>query len=514
VATQTEQGSAPADQIAQFRSDGVTATTGLRIPFMVEEFSEASGLPPMRLVNMISEATPIREERPYTAYVGLREIRYSRPGLVSAYNIGTGPIRGLYFAPPALGGFLVIVSGGTAYNAATGASLGAVPGTDLVRFAKSALQLIAVAGGVAYLLDGTTSGVLRPIVSSVLPPVSDVAWLTGRFVFTCTGSDTFFFSAVNDAANVTGLNFATAESDPDATRSVAVLDDGLVFFGSASLEFWIPSADAAAPFQPITGRSFQRGSISRDAAVFADNSMIWVANNRVVYRITGGIPQKVSSASIDDKLRQCPNIGGVSGWVATFGGHEFFVLTVPGVGTYAYDLSRSGTQAGAFGDSFGRGEWGEWQSYGRQVFRGRVAAVLDGTVYVGDDVTADVWLMSAGTYTDAGGALTREASAFIKVEEGTPRCDALILHCVVGVGNITGAGSSPVAEMRFSDDQGKTFSRWRQAPLGATGRSLTRTSWRRLGQMRAPGRLIEIRVTDPVNATFSHLELNPTRPAD
>ena len=94
------QGSAPASQIAQFRSDGVTAQTGLRLQFFTDSFSRAFGLPETRLVNMISEATPLREERPYVPLVGLREVHYSRPGLVSAYTLGPGPIRGLAVAPP------------------------------------------------------------------------------------------------------------------------------------------------------------------------------------------------------------------------------------------------------------------------------------------------------------------------------------------------------------------------------------------------------------------------------
>src|SRR5471030_1463201 len=96
---QAPQGAAPDAQIAQFRSDGFTAATGLRAPFFSDGFSRAYGLPETRLINMISEATPLREERPYAPLIGLREIRYSRPGLVAAYNHGTGPIRGLFASP-------------------------------------------------------------------------------------------------------------------------------------------------------------------------------------------------------------------------------------------------------------------------------------------------------------------------------------------------------------------------------------------------------------------------------
>ncbi|MGH6993256.1 MAG: hypothetical protein ACREEH_07950, partial [Caulobacteraceae bacterium] len=113
---------------------------------------------------------------------------------------------------------------------------------------------------------------------------------------------------------------------------------------------------------------------------------------------------------------------------------------------------------------------------------------------------------------DAGGPLERRASAFIKIEEGTPRCTGLVLHCVMGVGNPS--ATSPTVEMRYSDDLGRTFGDWRAAPLNPMGvYGPPRAMWTRLGSMRAPGRLIECRVTDPVDVVFSHIELNPISPA-
>jgi hypothetical protein len=118
-----------------------------------------------------------------------------------------------------------------------------------------------------------------------------------------------------------------------------------------------------------------------------------------------------------------------------------------------------------------------------------------------------------GAWTDASGPLTRQASAFIKVEEGTPRCLNIVLHAVMGQGIPTNPGAAPIVEMRYSDDQGETFSPWRAAQLGAQGRYRTRALWQRLGLLRAPGRLVQVRCSDPVDVAFSHLELNAERPA-
>ncbi len=506
------QGSAPKAQIAQFRSDGITAATGLRIPFFTDDFSRAFGFPNTRLINMISEATPLREERPYVPLVGLRDVRYSRPGLTAFSSLGQGPIRGLLEAPPLVGGFRIVVSGGVAFNLDSGTPLGAIAGADPARAAVSRSQVVVVAGGVVHLLDATTGGAFQPILSAMLPPVTDVTFLAGRFVYALAGSDTLYWSAINDAANVGGLSFATAESSPDPIVAVETLDDQLMIFGSRSVETWQVSPDPDAPFQPVEGRGYQRGCRARDSLSFADNALFWVGDNRVVYR-TEDKPLRVSSSSIEDKLRQCAEISACTGYTLCFEGHELYVLNVPGVGTYAYDASRVGVEAGAYGDSAERGEWTEWSSFGRRQFRGGCALSTDGGAIVGDDETSTVWRLTTGVYQDGTDPLTRQASAFIKVEEGSPRCDNLVLHCVMGVGAASGAGSAPVAELRYSDDQGRTFSPWRAASLGAMGRYAGRARWQRLGQMRAPGRLIEVRVTDPVDAAFSHLELNAARPA-
>jgi hypothetical protein len=141
------QGSAPGQQIAQFQSGGVTAATGLRVPFLTDEFSRSFGFPGTRLRNMITEATPLREERSYDPLLGLREVRYSRPGLVSAYSAGVGPIRCLFQAPPALGGRRITVSGGAAFDLLSGSTLGRVAGSDIVRVAVSRSQVVLVVGG-------------------------------------------------------------------------------------------------------------------------------------------------------------------------------------------------------------------------------------------------------------------------------------------------------------------------------------------------------------------------------
>lgn len=483
----------------------------LRVPFITDGFTRSLGTPVGLPVNLVSEATPLREPVAGAAQAGFRDIHYGRPGLMAGTTIGTGPIRGIANGPPAFGeGYFYVT--GQSIRQAGGFIRGTVTGSDRVRFAVSRSQMVVVADGVAYLYDGTGASLgFKPILA--MPGnVTDVAYLAGRFVYAMRDTDQFYYSEINDGANIPGLNFATAESFADPIVGMGVLNEEIVFFGQTSVEFWATSTDPFAPFAPTLGRGFQRGCVSRDSIAFADNDLFWVADNNVVYRAQN-TPTRVSSSSIEDKIGQCAAKGSISAFSATFQGHEFYVINLPGVGSYAYDASRVGTATGAYGSSYGRGEWAEWASFGRDHFRVQCAATIGGVTYAGDDTTSDLWRLTPGVFSDGADTIARVASAFIPVEARTPRCNAIVLHAVVGVGNAVFPGKDPVVELRYSDDAGRTFGEWRPAALGRQGDYRARAYWQRLGSMRAPGRLVEVRCAEKVSVVFSHLTVNDPRPA-
>ena len=321
-------------------------------------------MPEARLINMISEATPLREESGFVhAARGPKPEKSATraPCLLANPQLpGTGPIRGIFNAPSGLAPSQVSVWETTAYDQ-SGNSLGPIPGTAMCRAASSGSQMVIDSDGTANLLGSYTGNpaVFQPIANGVLPPVHDVAYLAGRFVYPASGTNRFYYSEINDAGNELGLDFASNETLADVTKGVAVLNDELVFFGSQHAEFWNTSTDITAPFAPIEGRGYERGCAARNAIAYADNALFWVGDNRVVYR-SGNTPDRISSNAIEDKLRQCGQITACTALVATFEGHEFYVLNAPGIGTYAYDISRIGTTVSTYGDSYACGEWDEW----------------------------------------------------------------------------------------------------------------------------------------------------------
>lgn len=460
----------------------------MQIEFTPRSFFRGEGMAEAHLVNMLAEPTP-------GGPAG--SARYSRPGLVTGLNLGAGPIRGLFADDGVLGGTLFTASGAAIYAGAS--NIGSIDATaDLVRSAGSTTQCVFVADQKVYLWDGASFG---QIVNSNMPPCVDAIYFSSYFLYLSAGGGRYYYSNQNDAANFDGLSFEDAELRPDPLVGGLVVGDLFYLFGTATTEPWYATGDTNTPFERALGRSFERGCASRDTIKLVDNTAFWVGNDRKVYR-AGQVPERVSDHAIEGALQACTSIAGVTALVLVFEGHELYILNVPGQGSFCYDASIK--------------EWGEWRTWGRNpaTFRGRVAtsAQAGSVTYIGDDTTNDVWTMSKGVFKDGAQPLVREATAWVAVPGDRPRCDRLAMTCARGVGTVSGAGAAPVVEMAYSDDNGRTFGKWRTGNLGAIGKYNQRVYWNRLGQMRAPGRLFKFRCSDPVLASFAQLQLNEGRP--
>lgn len=455
----------------------------VQVPFTSAARARSYGLPESSLSNLFFEATPGGPTP---------DVRLPRPGLASAYTWGTGPNRGLYRNPGVYSGGKFAVQNTTAYL--DGASVGTVLGSDMVRWAASSTQVVAVAADRAYCYEGST---FVQIADPDLPTVVDVAFIGGRFVFQQKGSGRFFWSAVGDAKTVDGLSYSNAESNPDNGVGLSILGDDLVFHNQTSTEFWSQTGDDAAPFERAPSRRYQRGCIARDSIVQDfDNTTLFVGDNLQVIRCTN-IPKRISSHDVEDMLRRCATPSLITAFPATFEGHTLYVLNIPGVGTRAYDVERD--------------DWGEWASWNRTTFRGRSSLLQDGVNYVGDDTSNAIWALTPGVHLDGTDPLVRLASAFYPCDNGFERCDRITLQCVRGVGLATGQGSDPLVEMRYSDDMGRTWSPWSQGSLGKVGEYGKRATWRRQGRMKSPGRWFQFRTSDPVYTVFQSVRLNEDR---
>jgi hypothetical protein len=440
------------------------------------------GLPPALMENQYVQETP-------AGPVGFSLL--PRPGLTAADEVGSGPTRGMFSRSGVFNGDLFTVSGGALYRNTT--LVGAISGTGPAVMDASANQLVIVGGTNAYVYDGALTQITDPDLPT---DVSGVAYLAGRFVFTETDTDQFAWSAINDAFTIDGLDFATAEDAPDPNLGVIAFDGRLGFPGSDTFQFWFVSPDGDAPFQPIQRGSYaQTGCAAMGTVVPIDNGLVFVGNDRKVYMV-GNAPVRISEAGIEEALANSTAIEDCTAMRVPWRGHEFYVLNVPGEGTFAWDASISGKTASA---------WAKWSSFGRDVFRCNYAVSQEGVVTLGDDTTGEQFTLSTD-YNDGDLLITRIASAFIPIGSGVETIGPIILRGAVGVG--TDIGPDPTVQMRLSRDRGRTFTDWRDGSLGTAPNYVTPPKWHRNGRAFAPGLLLEFRCTEALLTAWWGVTVN------
>lgn len=431
-----------------------------------------------RIVNMYYETTP---DGPAP------DARFGRPGLASAAERGGGPITANFDWQ----GFNFTVSGDTVWR--DNENIGTVMAGPDTRFATSDNEIVIVTGGRSYYV--TTEDVVQMADIDIPDPVIDVILRTnGRFIY-LSDKGQWYWSDVGDARSIDPLSFATADQAPDNLMAAINVNDSFVLFGTASGEWWYDTGDNNAPFQRSQGRAYRKGLAARQTLVEADNSGYFLGSDRVVYRM-GADPIRVSTYDVEDKIRRVPQAYLPNAWAfsTTFGGHTWYVLSLPGQGTWALDISQN--------------KWQEWKSWDKANFRVRVA---NGPV-LGDQYTGKIMSFDQQAYTDLGDPLERIVGVYLPLKAGQAKNFNLMLATLRGVGLPSGYGSAPVVEMHYSDTDGRTWSNWMEAPLAAMGDFQTKAIWDQLGALTAPGRLYEFRVTDPVEFTPYAVKYNELRP--
>lgn len=438
----------------------------MQLPFGLSSYSRANGrMAPVRLINLYPEQSPT---------VAGEIALIQRPGLVSYLAQAA---RGLYREDGVFSGGLFTLTGTTLYNSGV-ALTGTVSGSDRPEWAYTVDGLFVLSGGVVYQTTNGTSVAATSFPDSAL--VSSITQLNSILVAVRADTGTIYFRLPGDT--VWGaLDFFSAEREPDPALAVQALGDTLYVFGSASIELFAPTGDSAVPFQRIQGAAINRGLKDRNSISPADNTLFFVAENNIAYRLGDGVPTIVSDNSIAERIEASATASAFSYSAA---GHTFWVL---GLDTETLVLDVAGGWTQYEHDS------GPFPALG--IYDGENTYVAGAKVYTLGNVS-----------NDDGAAMLRLFTAVLPVEEPV-LCDALEISLSPGV---TTVGNEPaLLSMTYSDDQSRTWSDRRTASTGFSGEYRKRVRFRRLGMADAPGRVFEISTTDDVEFRFSGCDLNP-----
>jgi hypothetical protein len=433
----------------------------------------------------------------------------SRPKLVLLGTLGNGPTRGGFNAS---NGRAFVVSGNQFYEVIApstaipyGSALNSSSGR--IQMADNGNQLLLVDGVNGYVFTFATN-TLAQITDPDFPENPTHCGFLDQYVLVVNGeSGEFFFSALSDATDWNGLDFATAEGYPDLTKGLSVDHRNVVLFGDQTIELW--QNDGDTPFSRIANGYIEHGIAAPNSICKIDNTLFWVgkdANGQgIVWRLGDGFSiDRISTFALEYAIGQYGDISTATAFSFQYGGHSLLLLNFPNAKTtWVYDVpAGSWTEWDYTKPAGGIGRFrGEWHVFvaSNGVTKHICGDYENGNLYE----LQDPYLNKDTEYTDNGAPITRERTApHISNETKKFSIPSATIDVETGIGRATGADDAvdPQFMLQYSKDGGHTWSSWKTQSLGAQGKYKTRVIFTRLGQFR--DFVPRVRITSPVPVTL------------
>ncbi len=325
---------------------------------------------------------------------------------------------------------------------------------------------------------------------------SGLVSIDGYFIFSQAGTDVMFHTdLVSDPATVlsiNGLNFATAEANPDRLVTLASNNGELWAFGEDTVEIWY---DAANPngfaFSPRLGAVINQGCSAEKGVTRFNNTLAWIDDRRQIVMADGYQIKRLSTDPIEAAIRAYSVVSDAIFYSYSFSGHEFLICTFPSEDvTWSFDTGTS--------------MWHERTSIvGGDVHRflGDQHISYKGKEIVGGWNSSTLYTLDPDVYTEAGQHVERIRTFQHITDENRYRgVSYLEVYAETGVGVQSGQGSDPQIMLQVSKDGGHTYGNEEWRSLGAAGNYTARARWNRLGT----GRIwtFKLKITDPIPVTL------------
>jgi hypothetical protein len=228
------------------------------------------------------------------------------------------------------------------------------------------------------------------------------------------------------------------------------------------------------------------GCLNGDTLVQFDNSAAWVANDFSVRRLTGNVPQQISTPTVEQFLSSV-DVSTLRAYAYSQDGHYFYVLCCS-AGCFVFDVAT--------------GEWHERKTYPYDYFRWQFHEYCHGRHYVGDYYSDEIGYFDQEWYKDGDGIQRMEWQyQTIYSQNRYTRHDRLEIVMETGVGLTTGQGSDPEIMLSISDNGSKTFRNLQNKKIGKMGEYEKTIVFSGMGT--AKQRVNRCAVSDPVKVVIS-----------
>ena len=463
----------------------------------------------------VSDSLPLSAQRcinwipviPQAAALNNRAL-FDAPGLTLFGTVG-----GINRGAQEMGEVPYFVNGNTLYSVdALGVetSRGTVEGAGRVSLANNGQYLVVVVpGGKAYAFNNVDNS-FAEITDPDYRPSDTVVYKDGYFVYSETAGNVFFNSALNDPLTYSGLDFGTAEINPDRIVALHVNHNELFVCGAETVELFQNVGGSGFPFQRIAGANIQKGVHAKFSLVEFDNTFMFIGGGlneqSAIWKVSGSSSaQKISTSAIDNAIQEFTRdeIESAFSWTYSAGGNFFAGFTfesnrIPSK-TFVFDATTSALS--------GEQTWHERQT-GVNYNSWRVSSIVSahGKLLVGDALGGNIGYIDKDSYTEYGEVMVQERSSQPYQANGLPIfVGDLILTMESGVGLTLGQGSDPQVRMDFSDNGGRTFSSEFSRTYGKIGEYTSLPTWRRQGRI-PHHRVVRFKTSDPVKSVIIKLE--------
>ncbi len=319
-----------------------------------------------------------------------------------------------------------------------------------------------------------------------------VAFIGSYFLYNEPNSAIVSATAQNDGTSVNALDFITAEANPDDVVGVAALRNELWVFGEESIEVFYNAANAVGfPFSKRLGADISQGCSAVGSIVEHADQLFWLDDRGYILTNNGYTPVPIGTEALHADIASYSTTSDAK----AFGyndelGQQFYLITFPTAKkTWAYSLETK--------------TWHERAHYTlgtdtfeHVLFHNHVnVSRLD---IVGAENSGKIYVMSHDYRDDAGDPIHRiRVTQHHSAEYELIGIDELEVHMETGKGTVTGLGSDPQIQMRYSTDGGYTWSNSLNRSMGKLGEYSERVRWTRLGTAREF--TFEFRVVEPID---------------
>lgn len=269
------------------------------------------------------------------------------------------------------------------------------PGNNVAVTINNALPSALGAG--AVVVDPALT--LEQITDPNFFPSNTVTYFDGYFVFVRNGTKEFYLSPLFGITPFNASQFASKEATPDLLLAIANSHEQLYLFGEQRIEVWYDAGNSPPtfPFQRSDGSMVQRGLAAVHSIVVEDNTLFWLGDDLMFYRMENSIPVRLSNHGVEYQWSLYSMVSDAFSLVFTVFGHKIIVLTFPSARkSWALDLATR--------------RWHERESWigtsaDDSIGRWRVSWVLNNVynrVLVGDSQSGAIAQLNEEVYTEFG----------------------------------------------------------------------------------------------------------------